>query len=384
HVRLAAKGRLPWRLWAFLEDQHQRQTLRQSGTAWQFRHALLQHHLTATPYTEHLYACARQGDAGALALVADRLVEEGRLEEAVVMLGAWADHGASGTAASAGLKLARLLAEHGRVEQLRARADAGDAHAWSILAYLLERQGRIEEAVTVLRPHAARGAAPQLARLLARQDGAQEAIDLLHAHPDQDPHWAGTLAELLARQGRTEELRDRADRGDRAAGDRLARLLAEQGRVEELRTRATAGDPDAAVRLARQSPAEEALTLLRPHADRGERTASDRLARLLAEQGRVEELRTRATAGDPHAAHHLARLLARQGRPEDAVALLLPHAVPAERSVETHAVLPLLSRLLTMAGREEEALTMLVAHAHLGDPVAVRLLADREPRPEEA
>ncbi|MFI6182758.1 NACHT domain-containing protein [Nonomuraea sp. NPDC051191] len=378
HVRLAAKGRLPWRLWAFLEDQHQRQTLRQSGTAWQFRHALLQHHLTATPYAEHLYACARQGDAGALALVADRLVEEGRLEEAVVMLGAWADHGASGTAASAGLKLARLLAEHGRVEQLRARADAGDAHAWSILAYLLERQGRIEEAVTVLRPHAARGAAPQLARLLARQDGAQEAIDLLHAHPDQDPHWAGTLAELLARQGRTEELRDRT------AGDRLARLLAEQGRVEELRTRATAGDPDAAVRLAGQSSVEDALTLLRPHADLGERTAGDRLARLLAEQGRVEELRTRATAGDPHATHHLARLLARQGRPEDAVALLLPHAVPAERSVETHAVLPLLSRLLTMAGREEEALTMLVAHAHLGDPVAVRLLADREPRPEEA
>ncbi|MFI7708260.1 NACHT domain-containing protein [Nonomuraea sp. NPDC049480] len=383
HLRLAAKGRLPWRLWTFLEDQHQRQTLRQSGTAWQFRHALLQHHLAATSYTEHLYACARQGDAGALGRIADRLVEEDRIDEAVAMLGAWADHDTSGTAASASLKLAGLLAEHGRVEELRARADAGDGHAFAILAHLLERQGRIEEAITVLRPHADRGAAPQLARLLARHDGAQEAIDLLHAHPDQDYNWTSTLAELLAQQGRTEELRARADQGDRAAGDRLARLLAEQGHVEELQARATAGDPDATFRLARQSRVEDAITLLRPHADQGDWVAGDRLARLLAEQGHVEELQARATAGDPHAAHRLARLLAQQGRLEDAVSLLLPHAVPAVQSVEAYAVLPLLSRLLTMQGREEEAITVLRAHAHLGNTVAVRLLADRDLMPEE-
>ncbi|NUP64449.1 MAG: NACHT domain-containing protein [Nonomuraea sp.] len=321
-LRLAAKGLLPWRLWAFLEDQHRRQTLRQSGTAWQFRHALLQHHLAATPYTQHLYACARQGDAVALGRIADRLVEEDRLEEVIAVLGAWADHDASGTAASASLKLAALLAEHGRVEELRVRAEAGDGNAFAILADLLKRQGRIEEAIAVLRPHARRGAAPRLARLLARQGAVQEAIDLLHAHPDEDLDWTSTLADLLARQGRIEELRARADQGDRAAGDRLARLL--------------------------------------------------------AEEGRVEELRARATAGDPHAAHRLARLLAQEGRSDDAVTLLLPHAVPAVQCVEAHAVLPLLSRLLTTLGREEEAVTVLRAHAHLGNPVAVRLLAGRD------
>ncbi|HEX4818545.1 MAG TPA: NACHT domain-containing protein [Nonomuraea sp.] len=383
HFRLAAKGRLPWRLWTFLEDQHQRQTLRQSGTAWQFRHAVLQHHLAAAPYTQHLYACARQGDAGALGLIADRLVEEGRMEEAIAMLGAWADHDASGTAASASLKLARLLAKHGRVEELRTRADAGDGHAFAILAHLLARQGRIEEAINVLRPHADRGAAPQLARLLARQDGTQEAIDLLHAHPDQDDNWTRTLAALLAQQGRTEELRARADRGDRAAGDQLAQLLAEQGHMEELQARATTGDPDAAVRLARQSRVEDAITLLRPHADQGDWAAGDRLAQLLAEHGRVEELRARAMAGDQHATHRLARLLAQQGGLEDAVTLLLHHAVPAVRSVDAYAVLPLLSHLLTMLGREEEAITVLRAHAHLGNTVAIRLLADRDPLAED-
>ncbi|MEV6039158.1 NACHT domain-containing protein [Nonomuraea sp. NPDC052116] len=384
HLRLAAKGRLPWRLWTFLEDQHQRQTLRQSGTAWQFRHALLQHHLAATPYTQHLYACARQGDAGALGRIADRLVEEDRLDEAIAMLGAWADHDASGTAASAGLKLAALLAEHDRVEELRTRADAGDGHAVAILAYRLERQGRIEEAITVLRPHTDRGSAPQLARLLARHDGAQEAIDLLNAHPDQDDNWTLMMAELLAQQGRTEELRVRADQGDRAADNQLAKLLAEQGRVAELQARATAGDPDAAFRLALQSCVEDAITLLRPHADQGDWATGDRLARLLAEQGRVEELRARATAGDPHAAHSLARLLAQQGRLEDAVTLLLHHAVPAVQSVEAYAVLPLLSHLLTRLGREEEAITVLRAHAHLGNTVAVSLLADRDLTPERA
>ena len=59
---------------------------------------------------------------------------------------------------------------------------------------------------------------------------------------------------LLAEQGRADEaitiLRARADVGDRDAAGRLAELLAEQGRVNELRTRAEAGDEDAAYWLA--------------------------------------------------------------------------------------------------------------------------------------
>lgn len=42
---LAARGRLPWRLAAFLSEAHDLQILRQRGGAYQFRHARLQDHL---------------------------------------------------------------------------------------------------------------------------------------------------------------------------------------------------------------------------------------------------------------------------------------------------------------------------------------------------
>ena len=42
---LAAHGRLPWRLAAFLSEAHDLQILRQRGGAYQFRHARLQDHL---------------------------------------------------------------------------------------------------------------------------------------------------------------------------------------------------------------------------------------------------------------------------------------------------------------------------------------------------
>jgi hypothetical protein len=45
---LALRGRLPWRLMAFLDDAHRRGVLRQAGAVYQFRHARLQDHLTAT------------------------------------------------------------------------------------------------------------------------------------------------------------------------------------------------------------------------------------------------------------------------------------------------------------------------------------------------
>jgi hypothetical protein len=43
---LAARGRLPWRLAAFLTEAHDLQILRQRGGTYQFRHASLQDHLT--------------------------------------------------------------------------------------------------------------------------------------------------------------------------------------------------------------------------------------------------------------------------------------------------------------------------------------------------
>ncbi|WP_141309674.1 WD40 repeat domain-containing protein [Streptomyces spinoverrucosus] len=48
-VWLAARGRLPWRLMAFLADARRREILRQSGGAYQFRHIRLQEALAGRP-----------------------------------------------------------------------------------------------------------------------------------------------------------------------------------------------------------------------------------------------------------------------------------------------------------------------------------------------
>ena len=48
---LALRGYLPWRLLGFLDDAHRLGVLRQTGAVYQFRHALLHDHLTATSRT---------------------------------------------------------------------------------------------------------------------------------------------------------------------------------------------------------------------------------------------------------------------------------------------------------------------------------------------
>jgi hypothetical protein len=48
---LALRGYLPWRLLGFLDDAHRLGVLRQAGAVYQFRHALLHDHLTATSRT---------------------------------------------------------------------------------------------------------------------------------------------------------------------------------------------------------------------------------------------------------------------------------------------------------------------------------------------
>ncbi|WP_182882555.1 hypothetical protein [Microbispora sp. H10949] len=249
--------------------------------------------------------------------------------------------------------LTGLLAEQGRVEELRARADAGDGSAASRLARLLAEQGRVEE-------------------LQARADAG-------------DGSAASRLIDLLAGQGRVEELRARADAGDGLAASRLARLLAEQGRVEELQARADAGDGLAAIGLARllakQGQVEEALAILQARADAGDGLAAIWLVRLLAEQGRVEELQARADAGDGLAAIGLARLLAKQGQMEE-----LTRYSPGELRTRADAgdgqAASQSADLLAKQGQVEE----LRARVDVGDTAAINPFLDTLARdqPEEA
>lgn len=71
HARLALLGWLPLRLWPFLDDAHNRGVLRQAGSVYQLRHALLQDHLASDVRLEHLRVRADAGDG----LAAWRLVD---------------------------------------------------------------------------------------------------------------------------------------------------------------------------------------------------------------------------------------------------------------------------------------------------------------------
>jgi thioredoxin-like negative regulator of GroEL len=116
--------------------------------------------------------------------------------------------------------LAGLLAQHGDLEGLRARVDAGDrAAAWDLVVLLVQR-GDLDEAVQILR---------------GRADAGDRAA-------------AGRLADLLAQRGDLDELRARTDAGDGAAAGRLADVLSQQGRGEEAeRLRRFGLNPDGSI-----------------------------------------------------------------------------------------------------------------------------------------
>jgi hypothetical protein len=160
-------GLLPRRLIVFLQDgiRPERATLRVNGTAWQFRHALIQDHLTNTTRPMVLRRRADTGDRSAAQQLARLLREQGNLDEAISVLRPRADTGDW----DAAQQLARLLREQGNLDELRRRAAIGDQSAARHVAALLGEQGNLDEAISVLRRAAAigdRAAAWQLAQLL--------------------------------------------------------------------------------------------------------------------------------------------------------------------------------------------------------------------------
>ena len=113
-----------------------------------------------------------------------------------------------------------------------------------------------------------------------------------------------------------------ADAGDWEAADQLA----ERGDLDELRARADAGDKSAAYQLAVLLARRGDLDELRARADTGDGAADQELAELLARRGDLEELRARTDAGSDYAGEQLTGLLTdlliKQGRAEEAEQLL--------------------------------------------------------------
>ncbi|WP_371573393.1 hypothetical protein [Streptomyces sp. NBC_01314] len=245
--------------------------------------------------------------SNAIELLATVRERQGRVDEAIELL-----RTREVTSVNGRDQLADLLARRGRIEELReyaATEPLGDAVR--CLAEYLEQRGDVAGAIDVYRtfaPDRSPNTVVMLARLLARHDRGDEAIDLLRSSPsvvDGADDWvADALCTLYADQGRAED-------GLAYLDERMARCGAEEFEFFRLRT-------ELLVACGRREQA-------------------------------IEEARARPESAGWYEAQNLADLLSDAGRPEQAVAILAP-AAPANRNA-------LAAHLMT-GGRIDDAMAL--------------------------
>ncbi len=246
----------------------------------------------------------------ALGLLARVRERQGRVDEAIALLRA-----GSTTSTSDAERLAALLARHGRLEELLETAATDDSvYAVQQLAGLLEERGDVEGAIAAY-----------------RQVGGAVA---------PDPHAAFELARLLARHGRGDEALDvmRVQASSRGGDDWILRTLSllylDQGRpgdgLAHLDALAVArwGEEEwdlYSIRLpliSARDGVDEAVAQARGHPEGTSSYAALHLAELLAGAGRTEEAVAVLLAHFPANSHDLAGYLMDLGRIDEAVALL--------------------------------------------------------------
>lgn len=242
----------------------------------------------------------------AIDLLAEVRERQGRTDEAIALL-----RTRDIRAVNDRDRLADLLVAPGRLDELREYLEGDDrAVAARSLVEHLESTGDVEGAVDALRPIADRHsphAAIMLAELLARHGREDEAVAVLRPAPGAmiDPvDWVlRTVWTLLVGLGRVEEALAAVDEAADRAGDmspfelfcERAWALSLAGRagqaLTELAARSESGTSSGrllhADLLVAAGRADEAIALLEPA--RGTPGVPDRLARLLIEDGRAEE-----------------------------------------------------------------------------------------------
>jgi tetratricopeptide (TPR) repeat protein len=254
--------------------------------------------------------CCRDLDRDTvIGLLATIRERQGRVEEAISLL-----RTRDRTSLNGRDQLADLLARHGQLEELRFYAAADNlGHAAQRLAELLEDRGDVEGAIAVHRHAGESAASPNsavsLAHLLARHGRGDEAIDVMRALADSRSGDDWILHTLSTLC---------ADQ--RRPWDGLAcldALAARRGGEEEwdlfwirLPLMAACGRVD------------EALEQARAHPEGNTSYAAQHIAELLAGAGRTEEAVSVLELHAPSNSHVLAGYLIDLGRVEDALAAL--------------------------------------------------------------
>ncbi|MCX5009201.1 hypothetical protein OHB05_42560 [Streptomyces sp. NBC_00638] len=256
------------------------------------------------------WCCQGLDPDAAIGLLATIRERQGRIDEAIALL-----RTRSVTSVNGRDQLADLLARHDRTGELRAYAAAEDDAAWRLVE-LLEECGDVEGAITACR---------QADRPLAH-----------------DPNSAVQLAQLLARHGRGNEAIDvmcalaDARNGDDWILHTLSDLFLDQGRPDDglayldALAAARGGEEDWDlywIRLpliAAHHGVDDAIAQARSHPEGTTWYAASHIAELLAGAGRIEEA---VTVLEQHASqngHDLAGYLIDLGRIQDALAILQP------------------------------------------------------------
>ncbi|GAA1576571.1 hypothetical protein GCM10009678_69080 [Actinomadura kijaniata] len=328
---------------------------------------------------------AEAGDRLAVERLARLLARQGRTDEVIALLGPRVD---DWFLASALVELTHDRGCDERVMSLLPEVDRDGrwcepANIVELRARMLERQGRVDEAVAFLYAHYQRGDVvhvnelEQLADVLARHGREVELRELV-AGPGEE-YAAEPLADMLEKRGQVDAAvqvyRPFVAEGSSNAAMKLAELLTRHRRVyeavEALRAVLGRGGCECDLRmlwtlLVDQQRVEEALALFDELAARSAGLDLDLFLErmsLLSYCGRTEqaidELRAHPEAGEWFMAERLARLLADAGRLDEAIAVLEPNR-------DSHRSTVVIAELLIRQGRADEAVAML--HDWRGTP----------------
>ncbi|MHC5908579.1 tetratricopeptide repeat protein [Streptomyces sp. S6] len=255
--------------------------------------------------TDFPWCCRGIDRDTAIGLLARIRERQGRTDEAITLL-----RTAGAGWVPAREQLAELLARHGRLDELRAYAAAdGSGGVARRLATVLEERDDVDGAIAAYRQPGSPDSAFDLARLLARHGRGTEAIDVMRAQADTrngDDWILHALAGLCLAQDRPSDGLAHLDALATACGGE------EEWDLYWIRLPL----------IAARDGVDEAITQARSHPEGSTSYAAPHLAGLLAAAGRTEEA---VAVLLPHTSanrHDLAGYLIDLGRVEEAVAVL--------------------------------------------------------------